>query len=322
MATEIENSENIVEKSGENEEVSNEVKEEEVNHTDNLDDKIETKQRKLEKLRKRKCYLFFRDEITRSIVDDIFEDLMKNYTGLNGKLDIIVDSGGGNIDAAFNLAMLFRRYGVNKLTFIIPRWAKSAATLLVCGGDEILMTPIAELGPLDPQITQLNPLEGRLESFSPLAIESTLDLIRSEFENGNKDMANKLIEKLQFPLTLGSFIKCIEISEEYLNNLLSSKMCKDIEGKKIKCVAEKLTKGYVDHGFCINLEEANDIGLKVKELKGEELEIVWEIYKLYKEKKEIEDEIERKEMEEKIKELPPELLNDLRRGKGIGKVER
>jgi len=61
--------------------------------------------------------------------------------------------------------MLFREFGSEELNFIIPHWAKSAATLLVCSGDKIFMSPVAELGPLDPQITQMNLLEGRVNSF-------------------------------------------------------------------------------------------------------------------------------------------------------------
>ena len=120
-----------------------------------IEKQIEEKRKELEKLRKRKCYLFLGD-ITRSVVEDVFDDLRKKYSNCDGKLDVIVNSGGGDIDAAFNLSMLFRRFGNEELTFIIPRWAKSAATLLVCGGNKILMTPIAELGPLDPQIIEIN----------------------------------------------------------------------------------------------------------------------------------------------------------------------
>jgi ClpP class serine protease len=38
------------------------------------------------------------------------------------------------------------------IRFIIPSLAKSAATMLVMSGDEILMDTGAELGPIDPQM--------------------------------------------------------------------------------------------------------------------------------------------------------------------------
>ena len=118
------------------------------------------------------------------------------------KIDVIVDSSGGDIDAAYNLSNLFRRFAKEELNFIVPRWAKSAATLLVCSGDKIFMAPVTELGPLDPQITDFNPLEKRLEQFSPLHIGATLELIRKEFAGGNDKLAESLVERLQFPMRL------------------------------------------------------------------------------------------------------------------------
>jgi ATP-dependent protease ClpP protease subunit len=98
------------------------------------------------------CFPFLGVEITNSVVDDIFQDLRTKYKECGGRLNVIIDSGGGSIDAAYNLVMLFRKFGTSELNFVIPRWAKSAATLLVCSGNKIFMSPVAELGPLDPQI--------------------------------------------------------------------------------------------------------------------------------------------------------------------------
>lgn len=258
------------------------------------------------------CYPFLGIDINGPVVDDIFEGLQLKKEECDGRIDVIVDSSGGDIDAAYNLSMLFRKYGDKELNFIIPRWAKSAATLLVCSGDKILMSPVAELGPVDPQITQINPLEKRLEQFSPLHVESTLDMIRQEFNKGNEKLARELVKRLQFPLTLGSIIKTIEISEQYLIKLLGTRMfSKNKKDKKIKEIARRLTKGYANHGFCINVGEAKNIGLNTIEITGKELDIVWEIHKLNKKKKELQKKIRSKEVMNVIKELPQELLEKL-----------
>lgn len=260
------------------------------------------------------CYPLLGVKITRELVDDVYEDLRTNYKDCDGHIDIIVDSGGGDIDAAYNLAILFRKFGHQELNFIIPRWAKSAATLLVCSGDKILMTPVAELGPLDPQITELNPLEGRLEQFSPLHIESTLDLIRDEFKKGNEKLADGLLERLQFPLTLGSFKKSLDIAEQYLINLfetrdiVSSNSNKGAEAKKI---ANRLTRGYADHGYCIKIDEVKAMGLNASELIGEKLDLVWEIHRFNSQKQKIQEKIRAEEVMNMIKEMPPELLDKL-----------
>ena len=161
-----------------------------------LDKKIEEQRQKIEKLRGKRCFLFLGYTITPSLVDLVYEKLRSDYNDAEGKLDVILESPGGDIDAAFNLAALFQRFGKEELTFIIPRWAKSAATLVACAGEKILMTPVAELGPLDPQITQINPLEERFEQFSPLHVQTTLELIRKEYEEGSKELAAGLLKRL------------------------------------------------------------------------------------------------------------------------------
>ena len=252
------------------------------------------------------------DSIRNSLVDRVYDDLRAlKHSG--NSLDVIIDSGGGKIDSAYNLAQLFRRYGKENLTFIVPRWAKSAATLLICAGDEILMTPVAELGPLDPQITVMNPLEQRLEKFSPLHIESTLQLIRDEFENGNSRLAEGLLQRLQFPLTLGSFKKSLDLGRDYVKKLLSTRMLKG-QDEVVEKIAKVLTTGYADHSWCITIGETQELGLKTSELEGDSLEIVWEIHKLNKEKETLILKQRKKKLEEQLKDLSPEILDKLSSG--------
>jgi len=279
-----------------------------------LDKKIKEKISELKKTTEGvSCYpLLGNIAILPNLVDDVFSELRKTFKDCNGKLNVILDSPGGDIDAAYNLALLFRKFATKKLNFIIPRWAKSAATLLVCGGDEIIMTPVAELGPIDPQITEFNPLEKRLERFSPLHIESTLDLIRDEFTKGNEELAKGLIERLQFPLTLGSFKKSLDIGKDYLVRLLSSRMITGSDAiKKATEIAEKLTTGYSDHRFCIEIKEAESIGLSVKELNGKQLDIIWEIHILNRKKDALITKQRESRMKDLLKNLPPDIFNKL-----------
>jgi len=281
---------------------------------------------KLSKLRgNTRCYpLLLTGVLIRDpLVDDVYDDLRTAYADDTDCLEVVVDSGGGDIDATYNLALLFRRFGRKRLTFIVPRWAKSAATLLVCAGDNILMTPVAELGPLDPQITAMNPLEGRMEEFSPLHIESTLTLIREEYKNGHKDLADGLLKRLQFPLTLGSFKKSLELGNQYLVNLLSSRMLKD-NIDLANSIGKQLTEGYADHTFCIDVQEAQRIGLKAEELGGKELDIIWDVHRLVRKKRELEQAQKKRELRKRIKELPPELLEKLPEDllRGIEKEQR
>jgi len=250
--------------------------------------------------------LFIGDlSIDPNTVNDVFDDLCASIPNPNARLDVIVDSPGGDIHAAYNLARLFRRFAREELNFIVPRWAKSAATLLVCSGDRIYMSPIAELGPIDPQITQFNQFEGRYEHFSPLSIEATLDLIRSEFSQGNEKLANGLLQRLQFPLTLGGIKKSLDVGKEYLVRLLTTRMFSGEDAEEqAKSIGQMLVENYVDHGFCIDVDEAKSIGLKVQELEGDDLRLVWKIYRLNEQKQEIERAMKRSEMAELLKNHP------------------
>ena len=254
------------------------------------------------------CYplLSSNERIAAATVDRAFDDLqeMAQLDKDENRLAVIVDSPGGDIDAAYNLARLFRRYGKRRLTFIVPRRAKSAATLLVCGGDSIMMTPIAELGPLDPQITEFNPLERRLENLSPLYIESTLELIRSEYEAGSVELAEGLLRRLQFPITLGGFIKSLEHGRQYAQKLLSSRMLKD-NLKAAEEISRRLVEGYSAHSFCINIDEVRELGLTLEYMSSDQLEIVWKIHAMERLRLALTPEERRRDAEENPAESEP-----------------
>ena len=79
----------------------------------------------------------------------IFEALEK--MGHIKKIDLILCSTGGDDDAAVKILKLIRTY-CEQLTVILPYEASSAATLICLGADEIQMSPLAQLSPLDPLV--------------------------------------------------------------------------------------------------------------------------------------------------------------------------
>ena len=277
-----------------------------------IDEQIQSKLDVLAAKRGAYIYPLFIGEglnIDADTVDDVYDSLIEKCSSVK-RIEVIINSGGGDLHAAYNLGLLFRRFGSEHLRFIIPRWAKSAATLLVCAGDVIYMCPVAEIGPVDPQITQMNPMERRLEEFSPLHIEATLELIRDEFQNGHAKLANGLLQRLQFPLTLGGFKKSLEIGKEYITRFLSTRMFHKEENPREKAgeIAKQLVECYQDHGFCIDPTEAIRLGLRVEELPSDEERMVWDVYKLNKQKEESERLVKEKQMQDAVKNLPPDVL--------------
>jgi len=78
-----------------------------------------------------------------------FETVTEQLTP--GPLDIILHTAGGISEAVEGIANVIRPK-FNPIRFVIPHIAKSAGTMLALLGNELLMHPNGELGPIDPQM--------------------------------------------------------------------------------------------------------------------------------------------------------------------------
>jgi membrane-bound ClpP family serine protease len=90
------------------------------------------------------------------------------------KIALLIDSPGGQAEASYELATLLQRH-CGGFVAVIPRRAKSAATLLTLGADEIIMNTHAELGPLDVQLYDAD----REEAFSGLDEVQSLERLEA-----------------------------------------------------------------------------------------------------------------------------------------------
>lgn len=98
--------------------------------------------------------------------------LMEVTSGLQDtNLDLILHSPGGSPEAAEGIVS-YLRSRFDHIRVIVPQLAMSAATMISCAADEILMGKHSFLGPIDPQIvvsTQLGtravPAQAVLDQF-------------------------------------------------------------------------------------------------------------------------------------------------------------
>ena len=98
-------------------------------------------------------------------------DQLSNLSG--SSIDVILETGGGSGETAEDIVRsLHKKY--SSVAFIIPGMAKSAGTIMVMAGDEILMEPASSLGPIDAQIQQ----DGKV--FSAEAFLIGLERIKEE----------------------------------------------------------------------------------------------------------------------------------------------
>jgi hypothetical protein len=197
------------------------------------------------------------------------------------KVALLVDSPGGFAKCAFQIArFLNKRCG--GFVAVVPRYAKSAATLLVLGADQIILGPHAELGPLDVQLwdreredfgSALNEVQAldRLNAFAMQAIDSamvlwsrrsgmTMKFLLPGVQSFVAEMMRPLIEKID-TVHYTQSSRHLKVAEEYAIRLLRPKYGDKTASK----IARALVHQYPEHGFFIDAEEAESIQLETDE---------------------------------------------------------
>jgi ClpP class serine protease len=138
--------------------------------------------KKISELRDGRAILVFASALTKTRApitidyDDIvpINDQISNLTG--DKIDIILETPGGYAEIAEQIVEYIRSK-FKDVAFIIPGAAMSAGTIMAMAGDDILMSPLSSLGPIDAQILQ----QGK--RFSADAFLEGLNKIKEEVTN-------------------------------------------------------------------------------------------------------------------------------------------
>jgi hypothetical protein len=206
------------------------------------------------------------------------------------RIDLWIDSPGGDAHAAYKLALDLRSR-CSELNAVIPDYAKSAATLLALAARNIYMSPSAELGPLDTQIEHPDKegvivsaldVANSLKVLGMQAIELVItggkyvldltDLTRIEVLRSSLRFASRytrpVISKLD-PSLIHRGINQLKVAQRYAQILLSSRVTPEPDSETIqeeaaRRIAHRLVNTYPDHGYVISYGEACDMGLPVK----------------------------------------------------------
>jgi ClpP class serine protease len=151
-------------------------------------------------------------------------------------VDLVLHTPGGLVLAATQIARAIRdRKG--KVTVFVPHYAMSGGTLIALAADEIVMSPHAVLGPVDPQLGQY-PAASLLRAVSrkPVAEVDDQTLILA-------DVAEKAVVQLR------------DSARDLLTRSQTSEKAKEL--------AELLATGTWTHDFPITVDVARRLGLKV-----------------------------------------------------------
>ncbi len=194
--------------------------------------------------------IFLYDEIN-SINRNHSNSIYQATSSADCKKDIflILHSGGGQIEPAYLISKTCKRLAKDKFVVVVPRRAKSAATLISLGADEIHLGLMSELGPIDPQIGGY-PALGLTNALNSLAELSC------KFPGSAEMFAKYLTENLNLR-DLGYFERVNESASQYAERLLTNK--KFPGTNNAETLADHFVNHYKDHGFVIDIDEASSL---------------------------------------------------------------
>lgn len=154
-----------------------------------------------------------------SIVDEDMQGLMEVVHGLKGPtLDLILHSPGGSLEAAEALVH-YLRSKFEHIRVIVPQSAMSAATMIACAADVIVLGKHSFLGPIDPQIILNTPLGQRM-----VPVQAILD----QFDRAK--------EECKDPALLGAWLPMLN---QYGPDLL-------VQCKNAGEMAKELVRGWLE----------------------------------------------------------------------------
>ncbi|WP_225782683.1 ATP-dependent Clp protease proteolytic subunit [Xenophilus sp. Marseille-Q4582] len=191
------------------------------------------------------------------------------------KLDLILHSPGGGIDAAAAIVDYLRKKFTH-IRAIVPSAAMSAAGMIACACDEIVMGKHSFLGPSDPQFNLPTPLGGYRQVAAQSIIEQ-FERARRECLADQRNLAVWAPILSQYgPDLLVQADRASKLSRELVQQWLSRYMFKgDADADtKAATAATWLSshENFNSHGRHINRDELRAKGLKIVDLEADEEE--------------------------------------------------
>src|ERR1035437_8708461 len=207
--------------------------------------------KKIEEQRKSKVVTYITSDrqgpvnarIAMDVVPIISKQLQK--IGKTQNIDLFLYSSGGDTLVPWRLVSMIREY-CSQFSVLIPYKAHSAATMISLGADEIVMTDLSELSPIDPSTANVfNPSDpANPQSKIPISVEDVMayfDLAKKKFGiKSDEDLTkifNKFVESNPqiHPLALGNVNRTHNLIRRLAERLLKSHKSpiKDDEIEKI-----------------------------------------------------------------------------------------
>jgi serine dehydrogenase proteinase len=215
-------------------------------------------------------------KISEAVVLPLYDQLVA--IGPVPRLDLVLVTRGGDTEAPWRIVSLIREF-CSEFGVLVPYRASSAGTLISLGADEIVMTALGTLGPIDPSRT--HPLLPRLDPETepdPVSVQDmrhAMKFIRDTAGQGEEPAATTpytpdamaqivttLFDKVH-PLVIGAIEQAYALSKLIATQCLRTHMSGAQDAPAIAAIVDRLCDDYKSHSYTISRKEAREIGLKV-----------------------------------------------------------
>lgn len=191
-----------------------------------------------------------------------FMSVIKDLDKSKG-LDLILHTPGGTVDATESIIDYLHAVFGDNIRAIIPQMAMSGGSMIACSCKEILMGKHSSLGPVDPQIIDMD-AQTVIEEFELAKKEITENPESTPFWN-------ILLDKYP-PNFMFECKNAIDWSKDILEKSLKYSMFKDNDQKTIDKIMHELVSRDTtkDHSQNLSAEKCKEIGLHIKFIEDDE----------------------------------------------------
>jgi len=208
-------------------------------------------------------------------------EMVAGHGGKLPRLDLFLHSHGGFLDPAYKIVKVCREYA-QEFNVIVPYLAKSAATVICLGANEIVMTSLSELGPIDPIVQHPYKPDIRVPARSIKDFFQFLNSTETESQiTVDQNMKNQMAALLD-PYLIGSYQTAMQSAKQIAEMLLQETSLKD-NPTKLKDTVKKLTEYYYSHSFVIDKQAALAMGLNIKSAEDTPplKDSIWQLFLIY-----------------------------------------